>query len=486
MLSVLGKTMLVGASLFILPIIVALCYGEQGVYLSYIIPMAVLVAVGAPLVFFKDKENHIRAKEGFVIVALVWIILSLVGCLPFIISGAIPSFADAFFETVSGFTTTGASILTDAQVEAMYANQKSLMFWRLFTHWIGGMGVLVFVLAVLPKSETGAMHIFRSEAPGPSSSKFVSKMRHTARILYAIYFVMTAIECVLLLFSGIGFYDSLLNSFSTAGTGGLAIRAGSIAYYNSAYVEMVIAVFMFLFAINFNVYYLVLIGQFKKIFKSEEFIGYILLTLISTLLIAVNLTTASMTFVEGLRYGFFQVTSISSTTGFSSIDFDKVFPTFSKAILLILMMIGACGGSTGGGIKLSRIILLFKFSKSDVKKMIHPRAVYSVKMDGEKVTEGVEKNVRSFLIIWIIVVCLSTLLLSLDGFSDGDVYTNFTATLACIGNVGPGFNLVGPAMNYSGYSDLSTTLLSFVMLLGRLELFPMLILFSPRTWKKSE
>ena len=485
-LNILGKTMVIGGLLFLAPFAVGLIYGENP-FLEFLIPMGVLLVLGIPLSCIKDKENDgIHAKEGFVIVALAWIILSVVGALPFFINGIIPNFADAIFETASGFSTTGASILSDETLEFMTANLKGLQFWRMFTHWIGGMGVLVFVLAILPKTSSGIMHVFRSESPGPSASKLVSKLSRTAKILYGIYILLTVIQVVLLLFSGIGLYESLLNAFSTAGTGGLSIHAGSIAYYDSAYVEMVIAVFMFLFGVNFNVYYLILIGQVTKVFKCEEFITYLVVVVLSTLAIAINLTSVSMTFIDGLRYGFFQVTSISSTTGFSTIDFDKTFPAFSKCILIILTMIGACGGSTGGGIKFSRILVLFRLGKADVKKMIHPRSVYTVKLEGEPIGQDVKENVRSFILVWFVLVVLSTLLLSLDSFAGGDVFTHLTATLACIGNVGPGFNAVGPMCNYSGYSDLATLWLSFVMLAGRLEIFPMLILFSPRTWRRGQ
>lgn len=485
MLNILGKTMVIAGLLLIVPLLVGVYY-QENTYLEFLIPLGILCVIGIPLSCIKDKENGIHAKEGFVIVALAWLALSAVGALPFCINGVIPKYIDAVFETASGFSTTGASILSDETIEFMTANLKSLQFWRLFTHWIGGMGVLVFVLALLPKTNSGIMHVFRSESPGPSASKFVSKMSKTAKILYGIYIFMTLLEFILLLFSGIGVYESLLTAFSTAGTGGLCLHAGSIAYYNSAYIEMVVAVFMFLFGVSFNVYYLILVGQVKKIFRSEEFIVYISIVVFSTIAIAINLTSVSMSFIEGLRYGFFQVTSISSTTGFTTIDYDLTFPAFSKSILLILTMIGACGGSTGGGIKLSRILVLFRLGKSDVKKMINPRSVYTIKLEKEPIGQDVKSNVRAFIIIWFITVIVSVLLLSLDNFANGDIFTHLSSTLACIGNVGPGFNAIGPTCNYSGYSDFSKLWLSFVMLAGRLELFPMMILFSPRTWKRKE
>ena len=481
-LNTLGKAMTIGALLLVFPLVVGAYYGEN-CYFAFLTPMLALAAVGVPLSFIKTEDKAIYAKEGFVIVASSWIILSVAGALPFIITGVIPRFTDAFFETVSGFTTTGASVLDGAGVDGLYACHKGLMFWRMFTHWIGGMGVLVFLLALLP-STGGSMHLYRAESPGPSASKFVSKMRRTAVILYAIYFGMTVLCFIMLLFGGMGVYDSVLNAFSIAGTGGLNLHGAGVAYYNSAYVEIVMAVFMFLFAVNFNFYYFILTGEFVKAFKCEEVRAFFLIVLFSTLAIALNILNACGNFATALRYAFFQVTSISSTTGFSSVNFNE-WPSLSKAILLVLTVIGACGGSTGGGLKVSRMLVLCKSGYSDVKKMVHPRAVLTVRLEGEAVGEGVQRNVRSFFILWVIIVIACTLILSIDPFSGGDVLTDFTATLACIGNVGPGLNLVGPAECYAGYSALSKTVLSVVMLAGRLEIFPLVIMLSPRTWKKA-
>ncbi len=482
-LSTVGKAILALALFLAFPLIVGFIYQENS-YLSFLIPMGVAIVVGLPLSLLNGKERTIYQKEGFVIVALVWIVMSLIGALPFVISGTIPNYIDAFFETVSGFTTTGASILTGEQVDAMYLGYKSVMFWRMFTHWIGGMGVLVFLLALLPGDNAGIMHVFRAEAPGPSASKFVSKMRVTARILYAIYFVMTVIQIVMLWAGGMPFYDSVVYSFSTAGTGGFAITGTGVPIYNSAYVEIVMAVFMFLFGLNFNVYYFILIKNFSKAFKCEEMRGYLIIVALSTLLIALNILSSVSSFGEALRLSFFQVTSISSTTGLSTADFTK-WPALSKGILLFLTIIGACGGSTGGGVKVSRMIVLFKSSVNDMRKMVHPRSVLTVKFEGEKVDKDTVRNVRLFFILWVGVVILSTLILSVDSFSNGDVFTDFSSVLACIGNVGPGLtNLVGPMSNYGGYSAFSKIILSLDMLAGRLELFPIIILFTPRTWIK--
>jgi len=472
--SIIGKVMVIEALLMIFPLLVGVIYTEN-VYLAFLVPMVALVGIGLPLSFIKTKDKSIYAKEGFVTVALTWIIMSLFGALPFVLSGQIPNFIDAVFETVSGFTTTGSSILLE--VESLY---NSIQFWRLFTHWIGGMGVLVFVLAILPASESGIMHVFRAEAPGPSVGKLVSKLTFTARILYGIYMVLTVVEVVFLLCGNMPFFDSVLHTFSTAGTGGFGLKNNSIAYYDSAYIEMVIAVFMFIFSINFNIFYLILIGNFKKAFKSEELRTYAIIILVATLAIAINLLSTGIQFGRAIRYSFFQVTSIGSTTGFSSTDFNE-WPAFSKTVLLVLTIVGACAGSTGGGIKVSRLIILGKSSYKDVKKMLHPRSAVTIKFEGEPIERNVERGVRSYFVIWVIIVVLCTLLLSLDF---NDILTNFTATLACIGNVGPGLNAVGPTGNYAFYSPFSKVLLSFVMLAGRLEIFPILILFAPHTWRK--
>lgn len=476
-LSIIGKCMVLLALFMLIPMAVGFIYNED-TFISFLIPIASLFVIGFPLTKIKRKEANIYAKEGFVSVALVWIIMSLFGALPFVIYGAIPNYIDALFETVSGFTTTGASIMTNVEIL-----NKSLGFWRIFTHFIGGMGVIVFLLAVLP-SDSGAMHIYRAEAPGPSASKLVSKMSHTARILYLIYIVMTVIEIIFLLFSGISFYDAVVCSFSTAGTGGFSIYNNSIAHYNNTYIEMVVAVFMFLFSVNFNIFYLILIGNVSKALMCEELRAYFIIIVVSTFVIAVNILSSCVNFGEAFRYSFFQVSSVSSTTGFYTFDFDK-WPAFSKIILIFLFMTGACGGSTGGGLKVSRISILVKSTVSDLKRVFNPRAVVTTKFEGKPLTKDNENSVKAYFIVWTIIVILSTLLLSLDSFAGADLLTNFSASLTCIGNVGPGLNLVGPTCNFSGYSAFSKILLSVVMLIGRLEIFPILILFSIRTWKKA-
>lgn len=479
--NVIGKTLIILAGLMCVPLIVGIAYGENN-FLAFLIPVACLIAIGFPLSFMKIKDKSLYAKEGFVIVALCWIIMSLVGCLPFIISNEIPSFFDAFFETVSGFTTTGASVLNLSTTELSLS--RAMMFWRLFTHWIGGMGVLVFVIAVLP-ANGNAMHILRAEAPGPSASKLVSKITHTARILYGIYLILTLVEAIMLSFSGMGAYESILNAFSTAGTGGFGIYGDSIAHYNSIYVEMVIASFMFLFGINFNLFYLIILGHFLKAIKSEEFITYVIIVVVVTLAIALNLMSIGLNFAQGLRYAFFQTTSISSTTGFATADFTK-WPELSKTLILILTIIGACGGSTCGGMKISRAIILFKTCKNGVKKSLHPRAVTNTKLEGESLSKEVERNTCVYFIMWVMIVVICTLILATDQ-NGNDVFTNFSATLACIGNVGPGITpTIGPMGNFAAYNGFSKIILSIVMIVGRLEILPMIILFAPRTWRKGE
>lgn len=477
-LKVIGKTMSVAAALMTFPLITALIYGETDCYYAFILPMAALFCVGTALSGIKLRGAVSGAKEGFVIVAICWIIVSLVGALPFVVSGQIPNYIDALFETVSGFTTTGASILDDVDVLS-----KSLMFWRVFTHWIGGMGVLVFVLTVIPESETCGMYIYSAESPGPSASKMVGKMRYTARILYGIYIFLTVVLAVLLLSGGMNFYDALLTAFSTAGTGGFSVRNGSIAAYNSAYAEIVITVFMFLFSINFNLYFLIITGNVLKALKSEEFLFYASTTLVSGLVIAINIMGSVANFSTALRLSFFQVSSISSTTGFVTADFDK-WPALSKSILMFLTVMGACGGSTGGGAKASRIVLLIKSCVADIRRTVNPREVVAVKFENKPVSRTLVSGVYSFFVLYVFLVIVSTLLLSFDSYAGGDFFTHFSATLTCISNVGPGFNLVGPTLCFSGYSAFSKCVLSFVMLAGRLEIYPILILFAPRTWKK--
>ena len=474
--SILGRALLIEAALLFCPLLVGLIYKEN-TWSDYLIPIGGLLLVGLPLSFLKIKDRSIYVREGFITVALVWILLSLVGAIPFVLSRAIPSYVDALFETVSGFSTTGASIMDGVRTVAIEDLSHSLQFWRLFTHWIGGMGVLVFVLAILPGYNSGIMHVFRAESPGPTVGKLVSKLTRTARILYGIYIIMTAIETIFLLCGGMSFYEALVHSFSTAGTGGFGIKSDSIASY-SVYIQMVIAVFMFLFGINFNLYYLILVGNFKKAIRSEEFIVYIAIVVSATIAISLNILSLCVNFGDAIRLSFFQVTSCSSSTGFSTADFNG-WPALSKAILLTLMVVGACGGSTGGGMKVSRAIILVKSGFSDIRRMLHPRSVVTTKVEGESLSKETERNVHTYFILWVAIVVICTILLSIDC---DDVFTNFTAAISCIGNMGPIF---GSHSNFAFYSPYSKLLLSFVMLIGRLEIFPMILMFAPRTWQRS-
>lgn len=478
--SILGRTLLIEAGLLLFPLLVGVIYKEN-TWSDYLIPIGGLLLVGVPLAFcLRIKDRSIYIKEGFVTVALVWLLMSLVGAVPFVLSGAIPNYIDALFETCSGFSTTGATILNGEQIESL---SHSLQFWRLFTHWIGGMGVLVFVLAILPGYNAGIMHVFRAESPGPTVGKLVSKLTHTARILYGIYILMTVVEAIFLLCGGMNVYEAVLHAFSTAGTGGFGIKADSVASY-STYHQMVIAVFMFLFAINFNLYYLILIGKFKKAIKSEEFIIYVCIIVLATIVIAVNILSMCVNFGDAIRLSFFQVTSISSSTGFSTAENLNGWPALSKSILVALMVVGACGGSTGGGMKLSRVIILVKSGFSNIRRMLHPRSVVSTKVEGELLSKETERSVHSYFILWIAIVAICTILLSIDR---NDFLTNFTATLSCIGNMGPYFSSDGLAASvesYAMYSPYCKLLLSLVMLVGRLEIFPMIFLFAPQTWKR--
>lgn len=474
-LNVLGKILLVEALLMCLPLIVGFVYNEN-TWLGFVIPISCLVAAGVPIVVFKPKDSTIYAKEGFVIVALAWLAMSLVGAVPFVVTKSIPNYIDALFETVSGFTTTGSSILTD--VEAL---PNSMLFWRSLTQWIGGMGVLVFVLAVMPDNNSGIMHVFRAETTGPNIGKLVSKMKFTARILYGIYIVLTLVEVVFLVCGKMPVFDSFVHAFATASTGGFGIKSNSVAYYNSTYIEMVIAVFMFIFGINFNIFYLLIIRNFSRVFKNEELQVYFGITVVATILIACDIVSQCANFGQAIRYSFFQVVSIGTSSGFATADFNT-WPTFSKGLLLLLMMIGACAGSTGGGMKVARLIILVKSAFADMRKMAKPRTVISVRLDGEAVSEKVIKNVRTFFVISVGLIIVTTLLISIEG--SADLLTNLSAAITCLNNIGPGLGLVGPMGNFSGYSAFSKILLSLDMLAGRLELFPILIMFSPATWKR--
>lgn len=471
-LQTLGKILCIEAILLCFPLIVNFIYQETNA-VAFLISIASMVVIGLPLSLIRVKTKRIFIREGFVIVGLSWIILSLFGALPFVISQEIPHYIDALFETISGFTTTGASILND--VEAM---SKGMLFWRSLTHWLGGMGVLVFVLAILPNSEGQNIYLLKAESTGPQVGKLVSKVRFTARILYLIYLGLTLIEFVMLLFGGNTWFESLVTSFGTAGTGGFGIYADSIAGFNT-YSQIVIAVFMMIFGINFNIFFLILIGKFKQVLKSEELRWYFGVIVLSTTLITVNLVmNMNLSIGNALKDAYFQVSSIITTTGYATTDFN-LWPTFSKVILVILMFIGGCAGSTGGGIKVSRIVIVFKSLGREIKKLLHPNSVSPIKMDGQTLEDDVVKGVNVYFGFIMILLLLGTLIVSFDGL---DFTSTFTGVVACLNNIGPGLEVVGPMGNFDSFSYFSKVILSLLMLVGRLEIYPILILFLPRTW----
>ncbi len=469
-----GTVIKLEAFLMLLPTVCALIYKEACVKDFLVSIAACLVAGFALTLISKPGTKVIYAREGFVIVAISWLMLSAFGALPFFLSGEIPNYIDAFFETVSGFTTTGASILTD--VEAM---SKGLLFWRSFTHWVGGMGVLVFVMAIIPSLSDRSIHILRAEVPGPIVGKIVPRIKQTTRILYIIYIALTLIETVLLLSGGMPLFDSIIHAFGTAGTGGFGIKSDSIASY-SPYLQWVITVFMLLFGINFNLYYLLLIKKFKAVFKSMEMWIYIGIVTASSIAITINILPLSDSFARAFTDSSFQVASIITTTGYATADFDA-WPEFSKTILLLLMFIGACAGSTGGGIKVSRVIILLKTVKRELKKLLHPRSVDVIRFEGKRLDEITTRSVSSYLAIYTLFFCALLLLL---GFESFDLETNLSAAAACFNNIGPGFGAVGPTLSYSLYSPFAKIILSFAMLFGRLEIYPLILTLSPSTWVK--
>ena len=468
----IGQIIKLEAVLLVLPLAVSIIYRERCA-LSFLITALASLFVGFAVTLISKPGNRlIYAKEGFVIVALAWLALS--GAVPFVLSGEVRSYADAFFETVSGFTTTGASVLTD--IEGM---SHGLLFWRSFTHWVGGMGVLVFIMAIIPSVCDRSIHILRAEMPGPVMGKLVPKLKQTAKILYLIYIVMTVLEMILLLCGGMSLFDSALHSFATAGTGGFGIKGDSIASY-SPYLQWVIAVFMFLFGINFNIYYLLLVRRFRSVLKSTETWCYIAICLISVSIITGNIYSIYGNLPDSVRASAFQVASLVTTTGFSTADFN-LWPGLSKGILLILMFIGGCAGSTAGGLKVSRVVMMIKMIRREFMKMIHPRSVSAVRIEGKKVDDTTLNGVNVYFALYMVIYFAVFLLLCLEPF---DFETNFTAVAACYNNIGPGFGAVGPMGSFSGYSAFSKIVLSATMLLGRLEIYPLLFALIPSTWTK--
>lgn len=473
-LYMVGRILQIEGFLLLLPLIVSLIYNEACAF-AFLLAVVIAFAIGFAVTrIFKQNDQMIFAREGFAIVALAWVVLSLVGALPFYVSREIPSFADAFFETVSGFTTTGASILENVEVMS-----KGLLFWRSFTHWVGGMGVLVFVMAIFPQESGRSIHIMRAEMPGPIVGKIVPKIRDTAKILYLIYIVMTFVEVVFLLFGGMSLFESLVHSFGTAGTGGFSVKANGIAAY-SPYIQWVITVFMLLFGVNFNLYYLILIKRFSAAVKSSELWCYFGIVLAAITAIAFNIFPLYQNISEVIRTSSFQVASIITTTGYSTADF-ALWPTFSKFIIIALMFIGGCAGSTAGGIKVSRVLLGFKSVVKDLKKLIHPRSVGTVRYEGKTLDQATSNGIASYFTVYFLLFFVLLLVLSLEPY---DFETIFTAAATCFNNVGPGLSLVGPYGNFGFFSTFSKYLLSLAMLFGRLEIYPMLLALTPSFWKK--
>ena len=468
-----GKTLMIEAAAMLLPLMVALVYGEDPRPFLFTIPLLMLVGL---LLSLLRSNDHFFPREGFFAVALIWLLVSAAGALPFYFSGYFPSYVDCFFETVSGFTTTGASILT-----AVEPLPYGILFWRSFIHWLGGMGVLVLTIALLPSLGARTLHLMKAESPGPVVSKLVPKSSQSSKILYEIYFALTVAEVLILRLTGMPWYDCLVNSFATAGTGGFSVRNLSIAAYGNPAAEWVITIFMLLFSVNFALYFLVLCGKFRQVLESDELRFFLVTVAASILLISINIRELYSTLSETVRHAAFQVATIISTTGFSSTDFDQ-WPEFSRTLLVILMFIGACAGSTGGGLKCSRVLLLFRCLGREIGHIIHPRRVNVVKLDGHTVEEESLRSVLIFFSAYMLITFLAGMLVSIDDFSFG---TTFTAVVSCIGNVGPGLELVGPMGNYSIFSGLSTFVLSMCMIIGRLEVIPVLVLFNRNAWRRS-
>lgn len=477
----LGRMIWLESILLIIPLFVGLFMGDPArVYLSYAATALIGFGIGVLLTRRPPKETRFHVKEGFVITSLSWIILSLLGGLPLSLSGDFPSFIDGFFEISSGFTTTGASVATD--VEAL---SYATLFWRSFTHLIGGMGILVFILALLPKIQNDQVHVMKAEVPGPTFSKVVAKLGSSARILYLIYLGMTLVMFLVLVFLGMPVFDALLHAFGTAGTGGFGIKANSVGYYSSPAIHYAIAIGMILFGVNFNLYYLILLRKFKRVFKSEELRWYLSFIAVATIFITIQLSVffdpAKNNLEETFRHSFFTVASIITTTGFTTANFDA-WPLFNHIILLLLMFVGACAGSTGGGLKVSRVAIAIKSAFAEFRRTREPRRITHIKFEGEPVSGNQLRSILSYIAMYICVFTIILLVISLDG---NDFATAFSAVASTINNIGPGLSVVGPMSSFAGFSPFSKIILSFAMIIGRLELWPILILFSASTWKKA-
>ena len=475
-LKVLAKMLAVEAGLLIIPAIVSTVHGEVYTALCFLLTALAVTLLCLPAFFMKkNSDSSIYAKEGLVIVGIAWMMWSLVGAVPLTLSGDIPNYVDALFETVSGFTTTGATVLTD--IESL---SKGGLFWRSFTHWIGGMGVLVLVMAIIPVSDNSSMHLIRAEVPGPTVGKLVPKGKTTAKILYLIYLAMTVLEVIFLLCGGMSLYDSLVHAFGTAGTGGFSVKNAGIAYYDSSYINWVITVFMVLFGINFNLYFFLIIGKFRDVLKNGELKVYLGIIIAASAAITIKIMPLFDTVGKAVEHAVFQVASIITTTGYATVDFNN-WDSFSKTVLLFLMVTGACAGSTGGGIKISRIIIMIKTCSRSIKKLIHPKSVNVIRTNEKIVDMNTMHGVSVYVVMYMLIIMASLLLVSLDNF---DTETNFTAVLSCVNNVGPGLGMVGPMGNYSEFSAMTKLVFCFDMLLGRLEIFPLFMVFSPLLWRR--
>lgn len=466
--------MLVGSATFLLPCIVSLYYKEFECAISFFIVAFAVAIISLPLAIIKPKNKHMYAREGLVIVALMWVIYPIFGALPFYISGAIPNFIDAIFESISGFTTTGSTILTD--IENL---PNGILFWRTFTHWIGGMGVLVFAIAIFPSSND-SMYLMRAECAGPQVGKIVPKGKNSARYLYSIYLGLTVLTTIFLILGGMPVFDSICHAMSTAGTGGFGLKNNSVVYYNSAYIDVVLTISMLLFGINFNMYYFLITKRLKDVFKNTELRVYLLIILISIILITIEIYPIYENVFTSLRFSSFQVVSIISSTGLATADYCQ-WSMLSQTILVILMFIGGCAGSTSGGLKVQRFIIMFKSAKKSIKQTLNPKSINIVTSDDKFLDISIVHGVHAYLIIYLGFFLISLLLISLNNV---DFSTSFTAITTCINNIGPGLAKVGPTENFSFFSNLSKIVLSIDMLLGRLECFPIIILFSPAIWRK--
>ena len=475
-LMILGNVVMYLVALLFAPLLISLYFGD-GDAKSFLITILIAAPIAYLLSSIKSEKKAIYAKEGFLVVGFAWIIISVIGAMPFVISGAIPNFIDAFFETVSGFTTTGATLLTS--IEGL---PRGILFWRSFTHWIGGMGFLIFMLALIPSLGSNSIHILKAESPGPSPGKIVPKIKETAKILYLIYFVLTLIQMLLLKLAGMNWYDSMIHAMGTAGTGGFSNMNESIAAFNSPIIEWITTIFMVIFGINFALFFQVIKGNFKGFFKNEELRYYLLIILVSFLFITLNILEMNNGDISlSIRQSAFQVSSIITSTGFATVDFN-LWPTLSKFVIIILMFVGAMAGSTAGGIKTIRIVIVLKAIKREINKIVHPKRVNSVKIDGKTVDEETIHGVFLFISAYIVISFIALVIISFDDF---DMVTTVTSVITTLSNMGPGLELIGPMGNFSIFSPLSKIVLSFCMLAGRLEIYPMLIMFSPSIWRKN-